>query len=161
MPIKDVERTVEMIDKALELAKERAVLYLSYNDIEHIRHSDRIYIVNDIPHSWLFPRVKATVIHGGIGTCRASMMAGKPTFVIPFMGDQEFWGLQLYKMGVGPKPIKLKQLNAELLAEILTELNSDAYKNHAENIKKQLSDERGVLNAAKKIDEILCKSSDC
>ena len=64
-------------------------------------------------------------------------------------------------MGVGPKPIKLKQLNAELLAEILTELNSDAYKNHAENIKKQLSDERGVLNAAKKIDEILCKSSDC
>ena len=155
MPLKNVEQTVFMIDKALEIAGERAILYLSYNNIKNIKHSDRIYVVKSIPHSWLFPRVKATVIHGGIGTCRASLIAGKPVLVIPFMGDQEFWGLQLFEKGVGPKPIKLKKLDAELFAKKLLELKFDVYQKNAKEISKQLSSENGVLVAAEKIKEIL------
>lgn len=153
MPIKNVQQTVSMIDKALELLQERAVLYLSYNDREHLKYSDRIYVISDVPHSILFPKVKATVIHGGIGTCRASMMAGKPIFVIPFMGDQEFWGLQIHKIGLGPRPIKLKKLNAELLAKKLLELQSDTYKKNAETIKEKLSTEQGAEKAAQIIAE--------
>lgn len=154
MPIKNVQQTVSMIDEALELANERAVLYLSYNENEHLDHSRRIYVVSDIPHSWLFPRVMATVIHGGIGTCRASLAAGKPTFVVPFMGDQEFWGIQLFKIGVGPKPVKLKKLTPILLADKLAELKSDIYQKNAENIMKQLSKEKGAWEAAKIIDKM-------
>lgn len=157
MPIKNVQQTVSMIDKALELLQEHAVLYLSYNDREYLGHSDRIYIVSEVPHSILFPRVKATVIHGGIGTCRASMMAGKPTFVIPFMGDQEFWGLQLHKIGLGPKPIKLKRLDAKLFAKKLLELQSDTYRKNAEMIKEKLSTEQGAEKAAQIIAELCNK----
>ena len=157
MPIKNVQQTVSMIDKALELLQEHAVLYLSYNDRVYLGHSDRIYIVSEVPHSILFPRVKATVIHGGIGTCRASMMAGKPTFVIPFMGDQEFWGLQLHKIGLGPKPIKLKRLDAKLFAKKLLELQSDTYRKNAEMIKEKLSTEQGAEKAAQIIAELCNK----
>ncbi|MDD6491342.1 MAG: glycosyltransferase [Firmicutes bacterium] len=155
MPIKDVKHTVSMIDEALEAIDEKAVVYLSYNYDQELRHSERICIVKDVPHSWLFPRVKATVIHGGIGTCRASMMAGKPTLVIPFMGDQEFWGLQLSRIGIGPKPVKLKNLNAQLLSELLAELNCPEYRDKAKEIQKSLSDENGAYKAAKVIDEIM------
>lgn len=72
------------------------------------------------------------------------------------MGDQEFWGLQLLKIGVSPKPIKLKKLTAELLAEKLVELKSDTYQKNAENIKKQFAKEKGAWEAAKKIDEMIC-----
>lgn len=159
MPVKDVQQTIQLIDEALELINERAVVYLSYNEHQKIQYTDRIYIVNDIPHSWLFPRVKATVIHGGVGTCRATMMAGKPTLVVPFMGDQEFWGIQMSKIGMGPKPVKLKKLNPVLLSKLLSELNREEYIQRAKEIQKKLSCENGAHTAAREIDEIIVNST--
>lgn len=61
-------------------------------------------------HAWLFPRVAAVVHHGGAGTVCAGLRAARPTMVIPFVGDQFFWGQACISKGVGPQPLAFRKL---------------------------------------------------
>jgi sterol 3beta-glucosyltransferase len=152
MPIGDVNNMLNIIKEALIISNERAIVFLSYNQKTQLEHDDHIFLIDSTPHSWLFPRVAATVIHGGAGTCAASLKAGKPTIVIPFMGDQSFWGEQIYKRGAGPKPIPYKSLNALKLAESIKEAtNNKQMIENAQSIGKILQKEKGSALAAEKI----------
>lgn len=53
-----------------------------------------VFILGNIPHDWLFGegRVTAVVHHGGAGTTAIGLSKGLPTVVVPFFGDQAFWG---------------------------------------------------------------------
>ena len=55
--------------------------------------------------------------HGGAGTTAAGLRAGKPTIIVPFFGDQFFWGSMISKSGAGPAPIPGKRLNVDDLIE--------------------------------------------
>ena len=151
MPIGDVDNLLTMIQKALKICNERAIVFLSYNKRVQFEHDERIFLTDSVPHSWLFPRVAATVIHGGAGTCAASLKAGKPTIVIPFMGDQIFWGEQIYKKGAGPKPILYKLLNAAKLAELINAVKNKQIIENAKHIGEALQKENGSIIAAEKI----------
>jgi UDP-glucoronosyl and UDP-glucosyl transferase len=48
-------------------------------------------LVGSVPHDWLFAHCAAVVHHGGAGTVAAGLLAGCPTTVVPFFGDQPFW----------------------------------------------------------------------
>jgi hypothetical protein len=61
--------------------------------------------------------VAAVCHHGGAGTTAAGLRAGKPTIIVPFFGDQFFWGSMIYKSGAGPAPIPGKRLNTDDLIE--------------------------------------------
>ena len=49
----------------------------------------------------------------------AGLIAGCPTTVVPFFGDQPFWGAACARMGVGPKPIPIDKLDTPSLVEAL------------------------------------------
>jgi UDP:flavonoid glycosyltransferase YjiC (YdhE family) len=53
--------------------------------------------------------------HGGAGTTAAGLRAGIPNIVIPFMGDQPFWGERVQAIRAGPKHILVKSLSVEKL----------------------------------------------
>lgn len=74
-----------------------------------------------VPHDWLYLRVKVAVHHGGAGTTSASLHAGIAAITMPLGIDQFFWGERIYKIGVGPKPIPQRALNAEKLANAIQE----------------------------------------
>lgn len=40
-----------------------------------------------------------------------------PTVIVPFFGDQPFWGGCVHRMGVGPAPVPYKGLTKEKLTE--------------------------------------------
>ncbi len=146
-------KTTKMILEALNLSGQRCILSTGWTDLGSIKLPDFVFLVNDIPHSWLFENVKATVIHGGAGTTAASMRAGVPTIITPFLGDQFFWGRHLYKMGVSPKPINFNKLNAEKLAGLInTAVNDDNMKQKAKELGEKLKSENGVENAVTIID---------
>jgi hypothetical protein len=77
---------------------------------------DSIVMIDSIPQSWLFPRVSAVVHQGGASTAAAGLRAGIQSVVIPFFGDQPFWGQRIADLGVGAEPISCKKLTAEGLA---------------------------------------------
>lgn len=58
------------------------------------------FMLDRVPHDWLFPRVDAALHHGGAGTTGASLRAGIPTLIKPWFGDQYFWASRVQKLGV-------------------------------------------------------------
>jgi len=79
-----------------------------------------VHLVDDLPHDWLFPRCAAACHHGGAGTTAAGLRSGLPTVVVPFFGDQYFWGRIVAESGAGPVPIPIGALTAETLADAIT-----------------------------------------
>jgi UDP:flavonoid glycosyltransferase YjiC (YdhE family) len=47
---------------------------------------ENIFMLDNTPHDWLFPKCAATVQHGGAGTVAIAMKCGKPTMIVPFFG---------------------------------------------------------------------------
>ena len=78
-----------------------------------------VHIIDDLPHDWLFPRCAAVCHHGGAGTIAAGLRSGLPTVVVPFFGDQYFWGRIVAESGAGPAPVPIGTFTAETLREAI------------------------------------------
>lgn len=146
----DMGETLQIVLDALKIAKIPAVLSKGWGG-EHLNLGEHphVFIAEYVPHSWLFSQVSAVVHHGGIGTIAAGLLAGKPTLVVPFGGDQPFWGNRIVKMGLGPKPILRSKLTAEKLAKKLLALTENPeYAKNAKEMQKKLLKEEGIKTAA-------------
>jgi sterol 3beta-glucosyltransferase len=109
---------------------------------------DNVHVVDSVPHSWLFPRVAAVVHHGGAGTTAAGVRAGVPSVIVPFHGDQPFWGHLVETTGIGPKPIPRKRLTSERLANTIEEaLQNEDIKRRAAQMGTRVRSEDGVAAA--------------
>ncbi|KAF8913387.1 hypothetical protein CPB85DRAFT_1561165 [Mucidula mucida] len=73
---------------------------------------------------------------------------GLPTVVVPFFGDQGFWGSMIEKAGAGPKPIKPKQLDVDRLKEAIAFVMSPSAKDAAQRMADQIRSENGVDRGA-------------
>lgn len=146
--VDDADKFTEMIFEAVKLAGVRALVSKGWGGLGGDEVPDNIFMLENTPHDWLFPKVKACVIHGGAGTTAIALKCGKPTMVVPFFGDQYFWGSMIDRAKAGPEPVPYKQLSAEKLAEgIKFCLTEEAQKN-AEVIAKEIEKEGdGAENA--------------
>lgn len=106
-----------------------------------------IMMIDKCPHDWLFQHVSAVVHHGGAGTTAAGLSLGKPTTIVPFFGDQTFWGSIVSRAGAGPDPIPYKRLTANKLAEAIKTALKDETKKKAAEIGENMRHEEGVRSA--------------
>jgi sterol 3beta-glucosyltransferase len=114
--------------------------------------SDDCFVIDAVPHSWLFAHVDAIVHHGGAGTTGASLRAGVPATVVPFTMDQPFWGARVAELGVGPTPIQRRRLTRERLAAALHACIHDAgMRTRAAALGRRLRAEDGVGEAVRRI----------
>ena len=97
----------------------------------------------------------AVVHHGGAGTTAAGLRAGVPSLVIPFFGDQPFWGQRVAELGVGPKPIPRKELTSEQLATAIQRMITDRLmRQRAADLGKRIRSEDGIANAIAIVNKI-------
>jgi sterol 3beta-glucosyltransferase len=82
----------KLIFEAVKLAGVRAIVSKGWGGVGAGALPENIYLIGDCPHDWLFQRVSCVIHHGGAGTTAAGIALGKPTVVVPFFGDQPFWG---------------------------------------------------------------------
>ncbi len=119
MGSRNPEETADLVLKAIAKTGQRAILQSGWGGLATEKLPENVFIVNSVPHSWLFPQMAAIVHHGGAGTTAAGLRAGVPSVVIPFFGDQPFWGHRVMELGVGPAPIPRKQLSSDRLAQAI------------------------------------------
>ncbi len=142
------QRTAAIVIEALQQAKVRGIVATGWGGLDANRLPDTILKIDHAPHDWLFPRMAAVVHHGGAGTTAAGLRAGRPTVVVPFFGDQPFWGKRVHALGVGPEPIPQKKLTAEKLATAIRTVTADnAMRQRAEALGEQIHLEDGIANA--------------
>jgi sterol 3beta-glucosyltransferase len=142
------EALTEIVIQALQRARQRGILTPGWGGLVASKVPTDVFIANDIPHAWLFPRVAAVVHHGGAGTTVAALRAGVPSVVIPFITDQFFWGRRAYALGVGPRPLGRKKLSVEQLATaIKTAVEDREIRERAQRLGQQIRGEDGVTRA--------------
>ena len=150
MSNRNPEQTADLVIQALTLANQRVVLLSGWSGLHKDNVPDSIFMIDSIPHSWLFPRVSAVIHHGWASTVAAGLRAGVPSIIIPFFGDQPFWGQRIADLGVGTKPIPRKKLTAEKLANAIREMiTNEDIRQRAEKLGKQIQAENGIKSAVK------------
>ena len=147
--IDDPVTFTDMVFEATKLAGVRAVISKGWGGVGADHAPENVYMIDNVPHDWLFPRVTAVVHHGGAGTTAAGLKFGKPTLIVPFFGDQPFWADMVARSGAGAKePIPYKKLTAEKLAQGIKECLRPEAKTKAQEIAKSIEKEGdGAQNA--------------
>ncbi|KAL0933945.1 uncharacterized protein CTRU02_210744 [Colletotrichum truncatum] len=148
--IDDPERLTNILVNAVRKSGTRAIISRGwYNLGSGIQLEDEnILFLGDCPHEWLFQKVSAVVHHGGAGTTACGLRNGVPTLIVPFFGDQPFWGEMVARAGAGPPPIGHKSLDATNLAEAITFCLQEDTKSAAKQLAAKMSHEAGVPAAA-------------
>jgi sterol 3beta-glucosyltransferase len=137
---------------ALQLTGQRAVVGLRGAGSFISQMSENMFFTENVPYEWLFPQMSTIVHYGGAGTASAALRAGRPSVVIPFYGDQNFWARRLRLLGVCPTPIPKRQLCAERLASALHSVYSvPSYTQRASEISREIRSEDGLNRSADRV----------
>lgn len=149
------EEIANLVLEALAKTQQRAIMLSGWSGLRSNNLPDTVYLIDSVPHSWLFPRVAVVVHHGGAGTTAAGMRAGVPSIIIPFFGDQFFWGRRVAKLGVGTQPIPRKKLTAQRLAQAIQKtLTDQTMRQRAAVLGSKIQAEDGIAGAVAIVEEI-------
>lgn len=156
MGSEDPAATARLVLEAVAQAGCRAVIHAGWGGLAAAELPAGVHAVGAVPHAWLFPRTAAVVHHGGAGTTAAGLRAGVPGVVVPFHGDQPFWGRMVHRLGVGPAPIARRRLTAPALAATLrTALDDTAMRDRAAALGARIREEDGVGGTVRALEELL------
>lgn len=148
MPLEDAIKTTDIILEALRNTGQRGILDRGWGDLGTFQEiPEDVFLVAEYPHDWLFPQCAAVVHHGGAGTTAAGLRAGCPTTIVPFFGDQFFWGDRIHQKGLGPAPIPIEQLSVEGLSDAITFMLQPDVKSRVMELAVLLENEDGVAGA--------------
>ncbi|KAK8692151.1 hypothetical protein V6N13_075629 [Hibiscus sabdariffa] len=148
MPLDDSKKTTDVILEALKDTGQRGIIDRGWGDLGHFSEvTENIFLLEDCPHDWLFPQCSAVVHHGGAGTTATGLKAGCPTTIVPFFGDQFFWGDRVHQRGLGPAPIPISELSVEKLSNAIRFMLQPEVKSHALELAKLIENEDGVATA--------------
>lgn len=126
------EATANLVLEALAKTQQRAIMLSGLRGLHSDNLPNSVYLIDSVPHSWLFPRVAAVVHHGGAGTTAAGMRAG-----------------------VGTEPIPRKQLTAERLAQAIQKTLADStMRERAASLGSKIQAENGIAGAVAIVEEI-------
>lgn len=163
--VDDPNEMTRMIFDAVRKTGQRALVSKGWGGFgaEEFDIPDGVFMLGNCPHDWLFQHVSCVVHHGGAGTTAAGLALGKPTVVIPFFGDQPFWGSMVAKAGAGPTPIPYKQLTADKLADAIMEALQPAALEKARELGAKIKRESGAEIGGKSfhkqlhVDDLRCR----
>ncbi|XP_062143947.1 sterol 3-beta-glucosyltransferase UGT80A2-like isoform X2 [Alnus glutinosa] len=150
LPVQEPEKMTNIIVGALEITRQRGIINKGWGGLGNLAEpKDFVYLLDNCPHDWLFPRCIAVVHHGGAGTTAAGLKAACPTTIIPFFGDQPFWGEQVHARGVGPAPIPVDEFSQEKLVDAINFMLDPKVKDSAVDLAKAMENEDGATGAVK------------
>ena len=162
--VDDPNAMTKMIFDTVKKTGQRALVSKGWGGFgaDEIGIPEGVFMLGNCPHDWLFKRVSCVVHHGGAGTTAAGISLGKPTVVVPFFGDQPFWGAMVARAGAGPVPVPYKEITSDKLASaILAALQPKALE-RAQELGQKIASEKGTEIAAEsfhralKVDELRC-----
>ncbi|KAJ5176202.1 Sterol 3-beta-glucosyltransferase [Penicillium canariense] len=142
----DPQQLIDTVLTAVSRAGVRAIVSKGWSELAGPADANVFYI-GDCPHGWLFRHVSAVVHHGGAGTTACGLLNGRPTAIVPFFGDQPFWGDMVATAGAGPNPIPHASLNPQNLADAIQFCLTPEAEIAAQKIATKMKAESGVTAA--------------
>ncbi len=149
---KDQAAFVATIREALAQTGERGII-CGMGAVENLPAN--ILAIDNIPHTWLFPRCRAVCHHGGSGTAAAGFAAGVPSIIVPFSNDQFAWAHRAFDLGVGARPIYKKKFTTQRLVAAIEATRTPTMTTAAQTLGANLATETGAEDCAKVVSLVL------
>ncbi|KAK6526747.1 hypothetical protein TWF281_009950 [Arthrobotrys megalospora] len=148
--VDDPNALTNMIFEAIRLTGVRALVSKGWGGLggDSLDIPDNVFMLGNCPHDWLFKKVACVVHHGGAGTTAIGVALGKPTVIVPFFGDQPFWGSMVHRAGAGPAPVPFKEMTAEKLAASIKFALSPEAQTAAGTIADKIKQESGTVTGS-------------
>lgn len=141
--------------EGVRAAGERVMVFTPEKNEAFVNDPDVMFVKCSVPHSWLFPRVKLAIHHGGAGTVAYAMKAGIPSIIMPFFGDHFLWSHRLQEMGCGPRAMPLKTTQPKELAQVLRSvLNDEAMLQRCKELGEKVNAEQGQAEAVRLLEDL-------
>ncbi|XP_034682847.1 sterol 3-beta-glucosyltransferase UGT80A2-like isoform X2 [Vitis riparia] len=157
LPLPEPKKMTNVIVQALHKTGQRGIINKGWGglgdldgldlDLSEQQLKGLVYVLDNCPHDWLFLQCSAVVHHGGAGTTAAGLRAACPTTIVPFFGDQPFWGERVHARGVGPAPIPVDEFGLEKLVDAIHFMLDTEVKDRASKLAEAMKDEDGVTGA--------------
>ncbi|KAJ5193384.1 hypothetical protein N7449_009526 [Penicillium cf. viridicatum] len=144
--VDDPQKLIDTVVLAVVKAGVRAIISKGWSGLVGSPNSN-IYYIDDCPHEWLFQHVSAVIHHGGAGTTSCGLRNGRPTAIVPFFGDQPFWGNMVARAGAGPRPIPFASLNFQNLTAAIQFCLTPEATEAARKLAVKMQTESGVTAA--------------
>lgn len=162
--VDDQTKLTNIVFEAIKNAGQRAIISKGWGTfgVDEADVPENILIVGSVPHDWLFRHVSCVIHHGGAGTTAAGLSLGRPTIIVPFFGDQQFWGGIVAAAGAGPSPIPHKQLTVDKLKDAIEMALQPSTQEKAQEIADKMQKESGVKDGVRsfhrhlKLDSLRC-----
>jgi UDP:flavonoid glycosyltransferase YjiC (YdhE family) len=153
----DPNGMTRLIFEAVKKSGQRALVSKGWGGVgaDELGIPEGVFMLGNVPHDWLFKHVSCVVHHGGAGTTAAGIALGRPTVIVPFFGDQPFWGAMIARAGAGPDPIPHKTLTADNLAEAITMAIKPSTLERAKELGAKIASEKGCDMGAKSFHDAL------
>ncbi len=153
--VNDEEATDLMLETARRLDR-RIIIQTPWKAAQALAGSDKIFVVDRVPHNLLFPRCALIAHHGGSGTSQSALNAGRPSVVVAHGGDQPIFGRILKQAGVCRHVLLKKYLTSKKLARAISKSLADpSLLPKAQSIGKKMRAEDGVAVAVEHIEEVV------
>jgi UDP:flavonoid glycosyltransferase YjiC (YdhE family) len=140
-----------LADAIAAVASGRRVLFHpGWSGIDPTRLPSDVFVLDDTPHDWLFPRTALVVHHGGAGTSHAAARAGAPSVVVPFAGDQFFWARRMAARGIAAV-CPASRLDGERLVRAVATASQPDLREEARRVGQAMREEDGVRTAVDRL----------
>jgi sterol 3beta-glucosyltransferase len=133
----------------------RALFYPGWSGTHGLRLPNNVFVIDDTPHDWLFPKTSLVIHHGGSGTTHSAARSGIPSIVLPFAGDQAFWAERLRILGVAPDFTSVRHISSTSLAQAMDIAGSAQMRSRAASLGEAMRSEVGLASAVKTIEVLL------
>jgi vancomycin aglycone glucosyltransferase len=151
MMFRPADELMSIFINAASKTRQRVVLGLGWAKASQRRVPKNCLVVKDVPYHKLFPLVKAAIHHGGSGTVSTVALAGIPQAIVPHFADQFYWAERLYQLGIGSRPVSIKNLTEDRLAGMIRQIDSEEMFRAAKKLARSINPSRGIRETAKRI----------
>lgn len=118
------------------------------------RTSPDLLLVDRAPHQLLFPRARAVVHQGGIGTTAQALRSARPMIVVPHAHDQPDNAFRVTNLGVARTVFPAAYRATRVARELKRLLNDDRYEARAATVAAGVRSEGGAETAAAVLDSL-------
>lgn len=133
------------------------IVCTGWTDYE-VKQEDSVFVTKELPYDFILPYVKFMIHHGGAGTTASCIYHKKPMLIVPFFGDQFFWGGRIAELEIGKvlhfRDIDVTDTSSGPLFDAIRDLSKhDNYQQYINGIGDILSKENGIQTAITVIEE--------
>lgn len=125
----------------------RALFNPGWSGMDPARLPSNFHPIGHVPHDWLLPRCAMAIHHGGSGTTHSAARAGIPSVIVPFAGDQFFWGARLRAAGIMHEPLSGSRISSARLARAVEFASQPQVRRRAAELGERIRHEDGCATA--------------